>query len=183
MLRSLSGARAAFDKGDEEGSRLAHTLKSTTNIEEPGHDGPLGMPLLNYKAWHNAELGLAISMVFISAIAGAQVAGEILIQLGFPIIGVIALSFGAMEVKDELCLRLRYKRERGREQWELQNFMKGEKQEMVELYVQRGMGEEDATEVIDRMAKYEQFFIDIMMMEGASCACYNARVGKLRSHQ
>jgi hypothetical protein len=166
MLRSLAGARAAYDSQDKESSRLAHTCKKGS-IDEPGHDGPLGMPLINYKGWHHAELGLVVSMIGLSAIVGAQVNGKLIAQLGLPIIGAMALSFFIMEFKEQTCLRLRYKRERKREEWELQNFVKGEKQEMVELYVERGMGEEDATEVIDRMAKYEQFFVDVMMKEGA----------------
>ena len=92
--------------------------------------------------------------------------GRLLLQVGFPVLAAIAVSFGITELKGETHARLRYKRERRREQWELENFAKGEKQEMVELYVQRGMKEEDAEIVISKMAKYEQFFVDIMMMEG-----------------
>jgi vacuolar iron transporter family protein len=36
---------------------------------------------------------------------------------------------------------------------------------MVELYVARGMAEADAENVIDVMAKYPNFFLDVMMVE------------------
>ena len=36
---------------------------------------------------------------------------------------------------------------------------------MVDLYVSKGMNREDAEVVIRRMAKYPEFFIDIMMVE------------------
>ena len=37
--------------------------------------------------------------------------------------------------------------------------------EMIDLFVQRGMERADAQVVIMRMAKYKQFFLNIMMME------------------
>lgn len=49
--------------------------------------------------------------------------------------------------------------------WELENFPEGEIQEMVDLYTQKGMSEEDARVVIERMAKYPDFFVNIMMVE------------------
>jgi VIT1/CCC1 family predicted Fe2+/Mn2+ transporter len=57
------------------------------------------------------------------------------------------------------------KAEHTREKWELDNYPEGEKREMVELYMKRGMTEEDAVSVIDVMAKYKNFFLDVMMVE------------------
>ena len=36
---------------------------------------------------------------------------------------------------------------------------------MIDIYVERGMSLEDATVVIQTMAKYKDFFVDIMMTE------------------
>jgi len=52
--------------------------------------------------------------------------------------------------------------------WELTNYPQGEIAEMVELFVARGMSKEDAVVVIERMAKYKDFFVDIMMTEELS---------------
>ena len=57
------------------------------------------------------------------------------------------------------------RRERAREDWELRNHPEGEVEEMVEIYVQRGMSREDAQVVISTMAKYHDFFVDVMMVE------------------
>ena len=48
---------------------------------------------------------------------------------------------------------------------EFDNHPEGEVEEMVDLYVSKGMNREDAEVVIRRMAKYPEFFIDIMMVE------------------
>lgn len=37
--------------------------------------------------------------------------------------------------------------------------------EMIDIYEERGMKRADATVVVETMAKYEQFFIDVMMKE------------------
>ena len=42
--------------------------------------------------------------------------------------------------------------ERARETWEFENHPDGEKQELIELYVEKGMSLEDATQVVDIFA-------------------------------
>ena len=41
----------------------------------------------------------------------------------------------------------------------------GEKREMVELYMKRGMTEADAESVIHVIGKYNEFFLEVMMVE------------------
>lgn len=47
---------------------------------------------------------------------------------------------------------------------ETNNHLEGEKQEMVEIYMAKGLSEEDATSIINTMAKYKDFFVDHMMV-------------------
>lgn len=55
--------------------------------------------------------------------------------------------------------------ERKREVWELENYPEGEIREMIDIYTARGMSTEDATLVVNTMAKYRDFFVDIMMQQ------------------
>lgn len=55
--------------------------------------------------------------------------------------------------------------EREREKWEVQNYPEGEVQEMIDIYVEKGMERGDAKMVIETIAKYEDFFVDVMMAE------------------
>jgi DNA damage-binding protein 1 len=57
--------------------------------------------------------------------------------------------------------------ERKREAWELENNFDGEVAEMVDIYVKRGMSKDDATAIVERMAKYPSLFVDIMMVRAA----------------
>jgi hypothetical protein len=47
---------------------------------------------------------------------------------------------------------------------ETTNFLEGEKQEMIEIYMGKGLSEEDATNIITTMAKYKDFFVDHMLV-------------------
>ncbi len=58
--------------------------------------------------------------------------------------------------------------ELARETWELENYPRGEITEMIDLFEKRGMSREDAEVVIMRMAKYKEFFLNLMMTEELS---------------
>jgi len=55
--------------------------------------------------------------------------------------------------------------ERAREQWELDTHPEGERQEMIDLYVRKGIAVEDATLIMDTLMKYPKAFLDLMMVE------------------
>jgi vacuolar iron transporter family protein len=55
--------------------------------------------------------------------------------------------------------------EKRREEWELENYREGEIQEMIDIYTSKGMSLEDAKLCIETMAKYDEFFVDVMMMQ------------------
>lgn len=55
--------------------------------------------------------------------------------------------------------------ERRREEWELENYPEGEMREMIEIYTNQGMSQQDAETVIRTMAKYKDFFVDVMMTQ------------------
>ena len=90
---------------------------------------------------------------------------DVILLMGFANLVADGLSMGfgdylSSQAEFE-CTRAEHKREK----WELDNYPEGEKQEMVELYVKRGMTESDATSVIEVMSKYKNFFLDVMMVE------------------
>ena len=47
----------------------------------------------------------------------------------------------------------------------MENYPEGEIREMIEIYESKGMSTEDATQVINTMAKYKEFFVDVMMQQ------------------
>jgi len=57
------------------------------------------------------------------------------------------------------------KRERRREEWETENFIEGEIEEMIELYVSKGVPKENATRIMEILSRHPKAFVDIMMAE------------------
>ena len=55
--------------------------------------------------------------------------------------------------------------EREREEWEFDNYMKGEIDEMIAIYMEKGMSYNDASTILNIMSKYKDFFIDHMMIQ------------------
>lgn len=47
----------------------------------------------------------------------------------------------------------------------MENYPEGEVREMIDIYESRGMSPEDAKLVIETMAKYKDFFVDVMMQQ------------------
>jgi hypothetical protein len=69
-----------------------------------------------------------------------------------------------------------YRREHARENWEIKNYIEGEKKEMVELWTSRGLDESTATDVIEKISKHQAFFADIMMKVTQAGACFVSHV-------
>ena len=58
-----------------------------------------------------------------------------------------------------------YSTEKEREKWEAKNYPKGEKMEMIDIYMKRGLSKFDASKLVSIISKKKNFFIDQMMIE------------------
>jgi VIT1/CCC1 family predicted Fe2+/Mn2+ transporter len=58
-----------------------------------------------------------------------------------------------------------HKAERERESWEVKNYPEGEKQELIEIYKDKGLPEKDAKEIVNVFSKHEKAWVDVMMVE------------------
>ena len=109
--------------------------------------------------------GILTSFAIVAGSAGGSLSPSVVLVLGFSNVFADALSMGVGEFLSSKAHNEWVLSERKREQWELENYPEGEIQEMIDIYVQRGMSLPDATMVISRMSKYPEFFVDIMMAE------------------
>jgi hypothetical protein len=50
---------------------------------------------------------------------------------------------------------------------ECENYIEGEQQEMIDLYVKRGLSRESATRLVEILSKDPKIFVDVMMVEGS----------------
>lgn len=169
MVRDLDAARRAYEQGGATAgaaSRSAHNVAIEGNgIAVEQHEQSGGR--LKGIVFGGLD-GILTSFAIISGSVGASLGPVAMLALGVSNVLADALSMGAGEYLSSRSYNSYVRKEREREAWELQNYPAGEIAEMVELFVARGMSREDAELVIQRMAKYKDFFVDLMMTEELS---------------
>jgi VIT1/CCC1 family predicted Fe2+/Mn2+ transporter len=101
----------------------------------------------------------------VAASVGGSLSTDVILLMGFANLIADGLSMGFGDYLSSQAEFEYTRAEHKREKWELDNYPEGEKQEMVELYVARGMTQADAESVIEVMSKYKNFFLDVMMVE------------------
>ena len=156
--RDLKGARKAYRSRDAEASIRAHSTRA-----EERHQTEHGQYLKS--AVYGGLDGIITTFAVVAGVAGAELSAGIVLILGFANLIADGLS---MAVGDYLSTKseLEYeKAERERERWEIENYPEGEKKEMVELYVAKGMPEQDAQTIVDIFARNQETWVEIMMVE------------------
>ncbi len=156
ITRSLDKARDAFAKNDVKASMEAHSSAKETHQEK-------GQYLKNVV--YGGLDGIVTTFAIVSGVAGASLSANIVLILGFA--NLFADGF-SMAVGDFLSSKSEnefQKAERVREEWEVDNYPEGEKKEMVELYVSKGMSARDAEKTVELIAKNKKVWVDVMMAE------------------
>ena len=159
ITRRLDKARKAYDKGDAEASRRAHDAGTGG---EPHRTG--GGSYIKSFVYGGLD-GTITTFAVVAGVAGASLSSNVILILGFAnlIADGIAMAFG-----DILSTRAEQQyqaAERAREEWELENYPEGEKRELKELYVEKGLSEEDSDTLVEILAKYPDFMVDAMMAD------------------
>lgn len=157
--------RGAFDAGDADASRAAHDAKARLTAEEV--HGGAGSDYVKSIVFGGLD-GIITTFAIVAAVAGAKLDIRVIILLGFSNLIADAVSMGVgdyLSEKAELDMILT---ERKREAWEYENYPEGEKEEMVDLYVEKlGFDKEDAEAIIALYTKkpeYTKAFVDHMMV-------------------
>jgi len=109
--------------------------------------------------------GILTAFAIVAGAAGGALSPNVILILGFSNIFADALAMAVGEFLSQNAENEWILSERKRELWEMDHYPEGEIQEMIDIFTSRGMSKEDATVVIQTMAKYKEFFVDVMMKE------------------
>jgi len=160
-----ASARLAYESANVDASRRYHQSKAAGTDEDDD------------ESWHQSEGGLLQPVIFggldgiltsfaiVAGAAGGGLSVSAVLVLGFSNIFADALSMGVGEFLSSKANNEWILSERKREEWEMENYREGEIQEMIDIYVNKGLSPEDAKVVVETMAKYESFFVDVMMQQ------------------
>jgi len=162
-LLNAEAARKAYEGEDTAASRQYHdTRHEQTQESEDWHQSEGG--LLKPVIFGGLD-GILTSFAIVAGAAGGGLSPNVVLILGFSNIFADALSMGVGEFLSSKANNEWILSERKREEWEMNNYPEGEIREMIDIYKSRGMNEEDARLVITTMAKYKEFFVDVMMQQ------------------
>eukprot|EP00752_Nemacystus_decipiens_P008685 g7752.t1 len=162
---------------------------SPTDIEQPSSDDPLRGGAEDGEndndVWKAAVFGaldgVLTSFAVVAGASGGGLGSQAVLIVGVSTIVADGLSMGLGEYLSSKAMNEYMDIERKREEWELANHRQGEVENMVEMYMRRGMSREDAQEVSSRLAKYEDCFVEAMVTEGVgSFAAHLDEGGSIR---
>lgn len=162
LVRDLEAAKGAYAIRDVDATRKAHAGDGSSAQVEEAHSkhGEYLKPCV-----FGGLDGILTSFAIVAGSAGGLLSWEVVLILGFSNIFADALSMGVGEYLSAKAEREYVLKERSREAWELDVNPEGEIEEMMELYVAKGISREDAHTLLTTMAKYKEFFVDVMMVE------------------
>jgi len=165
LQRDLEGARNAFKSGDAEASALAHSTKSLPGAGHHSTEPHVeGGEFIKSVVFGGLD-GILTSFAIVAGAAGAGLGVKAVLAIGISNVLADALAMGVGEYLSSKSERDYVREEHARETWEFENHPSGEISEMVEIFTSRGMAADDAREVTERMAKYPEFFVNLMMTE------------------
>lgn len=108
--------------------------------------------------------GIITTFSIVAAVAGASLTPEIVIMMGFANLLSDGISMGLGDFLSEVAENQYILSERKREAWELENVPDVELNEMITIYKEKGVAEEDAKAILTPMMKYTDLFLDHMML-------------------
>lgn len=108
--------------------------------------------------------GIITTFSMVAAVAGASMSPEVVIMMGFANLLSDGLSMGLGDYLSESAEMEYILSEKKREMEEIKTMPQQELDEMVELYIKKGVSQEDATYILQRMMKYTDLFLEHMMI-------------------
>jgi len=152
-------AQKAWEEQDPDASIAVHD--QTTVAKEKHKKGADYLKSIVYGGMD----GIMTSFSVVAAAAGAILGSKVILILGISNLIADGIGMGISDFisgKAEIDYALA---EQKREEWEYDNYPKGEMDEMIQIYQDKGMSEEDAILLVAALTKHKKVFIDAMMVE------------------
>jgi len=162
--------RTAYERGDVAASKLAHAAMRRgrdpmeTNLAEAGHSQGQTGEYIKSIVYGGLD-GIITTFATVTSVAGAEFSAAVIVVLGIAHLFADGVSMGMGDYMSSQAELDYTESERKREQWEMDNNMAGEIEEMIDLYMAKGVTETDARIIINTLAKYPEAFLNHMMVE------------------
>ena len=158
--RDLLLARIAYSEKNVDQMKTAHKKICITDDEKHKTGGEFVK-----SAVYGGLDGILTIFAIASGALGSDISNTAVLILGASSLIADSISMGIgdyMGTKSECEF---VKSERAHAEWEVKNNPEGEKTEMKEIYVDKGLSEADATVVVEILSKHQETWIDIKMVD------------------
>ncbi len=161
----LRDARNAYESLDLDASRQAHSAQALKkSLDEPAiHDVAKGQYIGDIV--YGAIDGIVTTFAVVSGVAGASLSSGIVLILGFANLFADGLSMAVgnyLGAKSELEYK---RRERYREEWEVEHLPEEEKQEIRQIYHRKGFTGELLERIVEVITRDKKQWVDTMLLE------------------
>jgi VIT1/CCC1 family predicted Fe2+/Mn2+ transporter len=160
LSRDLGLARDAYTHGDVTKSIAAHNAPAKS---EDGHKGKAG-EYIQAIVFGGLDGIITTFAVVVAAAASRLTYGSILI-IGFANLLADAIGMAVGDYLSSAAEDEHQAAERAREEWEVANVPEKEQQEMIDVYVKKGIPLAEAREVVRLLWPHKEAFLDLMMIE------------------
>eukprot|EP01125_Pyxidicula_operculata_P009796 TRINITY_DN3219_c0_g1_i1.p1 TRINITY_DN3219_c0_g1~~TRINITY_DN3219_c0_g1_i1.p1 ORF type:complete len:376 (+),score=89.39 TRINITY_DN3219_c0_g1_i1:81-1208(+) len=152
-------ARKAYRNKDPEASKRAH--ESAQASKEKHKKGGEFLKSVVYGGLD----GIITIFAVVTGTTGGSLTSDVVLILGFSSLFADGLSMGLCDFISSKAEADYVKFEQRREVWEYENNPEDEKNEMIELYMKKGLDEDQAKELVKVLSLNKSNFIDTMMVE------------------
>ncbi|CCW61037.1 unnamed protein product [Phytomonas sp. EM1] len=157
--KSCDLARSAFKNKDIEASRAEHRKP----INHESHNSSTS-DYIKSIVFGGLD-GIMTCFAVIAAAAGSNGNYATVLIFGFSNVIADGFSMGFSEYISGAAERENAITERMREEWEVENAFDMEVDEMIQIYVDKGLSFEDASTIVSIISKDHKVFVDFMMVE------------------
>ncbi|CCW71153.1 unnamed protein product [Phytomonas sp. Hart1] len=157
--KSCDAARSAFKNRDIEASRSEHN--KPMNIESHNSSTSEYIKSIVFGGLD----GIMTCFAVISAAAGSNGNYTTVLIFGFSNVIADGFTMGFGEYISGAAERENAMAERMREEWEVENAFDMEVDEMIQIYMDKGLSFEDASTIVSIISKDHKVFVDFMMVE------------------
>ncbi len=161
MARSLKEARKAWKTKNVNAMIKTHSYKNVRRSDEHHHSEGKYLKNIVYGGLD----GVITTFAVVAGVAGAALSSGILLILGLANLIADGISMAVGDYLSSKAQRDFYYSEKERESWEAKNYLRGEKEEMIEIYMKRGLSKSDAQRLVNIISKKKNLFVDEMMVE------------------
>jgi len=154
-------ARKAYERRDLEKTKKVHDKK---RIEaEPWHDTTRGRYIRD--VIYGASDGIVTTFAVVAGATGASLSSAVILILGFANLLADGFSMAAgnyLGIKSEVEY---FKKEREREEWEVEHIPDAEREEVHQIFVRKGLAAHLADKLVELITSNKKVWVDFMMTE------------------